>query len=56
MTLSAMRWASGEDADNDGVPDSHAALSDNGVALNFGNEATPEGATVSAGHSASGWR
>jgi hypothetical protein len=35
MTLSAYRWAPGEDANNDGVPDAGANLTDNGLTPNF---------------------
>lgn len=37
-TLTAQRWQAGDDADNDGNPDSDADLSDNGTTPNYGNE------------------
>ena len=40
MTLTAYRWASGEDADNDGVPDSGVNITDNGTTPNFAATAT----------------
>jgi MSHA biogenesis protein MshQ len=35
MTLAAYRWAAGEDADNDGVPDAGVNITDNGATPNF---------------------
>lgn len=35
MTLAAYQWASGEDADNDGVPDAGVNITDNGAVPNF---------------------
>ena len=35
MTVQAYQWASGEDTDNDGVPDAGSNLSDNGTVPNF---------------------
>ena len=38
VTIQAVVWQSGEDTDNNGVPDSGADLTDNAVTPNFGNE------------------
>jgi MSHA biogenesis protein MshQ len=46
--VSAVVWGSGDDANNDGVPDSDAVLVGNAVTTNFGAETTP--ATVSLTH------
>lgn len=35
LTVRAYQWASGEDADNDGVPDASVNISDNGTVPNF---------------------
>ena len=35
MTVAGYRWAGGEDADNDGVPDAGINLADNGLTPNF---------------------
>jgi len=40
MTLRAYQWASGEDADNNGIPDAGANISDNGTVPNFAATAT----------------
>ena len=40
MTLAAYRWAAGEDADNDGVPDAGATITDNGATPNFAANAS----------------
>jgi MSHA biogenesis protein MshQ len=45
--LTAVQWQSGEDANNDGIPDEGADLSDNAATVNFGNEETPETAEIS---------
>lgn len=39
LSLSAVVWDSADDADNDGVPDACADLTDNAITSNFGNEA-----------------
>lgn len=39
-TVSAVRWQAADDADNDGIADSGANLTDNTVTVNFGNEST----------------
>lgn len=46
ITLTAKAWASGEDTNADGVPDNHALLSNNTTTLNFGQEASAEGVTI----------
>ncbi|WP_165840062.1 LamG domain-containing protein [Motiliproteus coralliicola] len=48
-TVTAVLWASGDDSDSDGVPDSGADLSDNGVTANFGQESTAETVTLTQG-------
>ncbi|WP_421865272.1 DUF6701 domain-containing protein [Motiliproteus sp.] len=48
-TVTAVPWASSDDSDNDGVPDSGADLSDNGVTANFGQESTAETVTLTQG-------
>ncbi len=35
MTVAAFQWASGEDADNDGIPDAGVNITDNGTVPNF---------------------
>lgn len=40
MTLGAYRWASGEDADNNGVPDAGVNITDNGLTANFAASTT----------------
>jgi hypothetical protein len=40
MTLTAYQWASGEDANNDGVPDSTANITNNGTTPNYAATAT----------------
>lgn len=40
MTLAAYQWASGEDANNDGVPDAGVNITDNGGVPNFAATAT----------------
>ena len=39
-TVTARRWQAADDADEDGVPDSDANLTDNATTPNFGNEST----------------
>ncbi len=39
-SVSAITWQSADDANNDGVPDAGAVLSDNPVTPNYGNETT----------------
>jgi hypothetical protein len=46
IQLSAVVWAAGDDSDNDGVPDSNQAVSDNALTPNFGQEATAEDVAV----------
>ena len=41
VSLSAVVWNNADDADNNGVPDACADLSDNAITTNFGNETTP---------------
>ena len=45
MTVAAYRWASGEDANNDGIPDAAVNITDNGTVPNFA-------ATAAVGRSA----
>jgi MSHA biogenesis protein MshQ len=40
MQITAVNWALADDANNDGVPDSGANLSDNSATANFGQETT----------------
>lgn len=40
MTVTAYQWASGEDADNDGVPDAGVNITNNGTVPNFAATAT----------------
>jgi len=40
MTVTAYQWASGEDADNDGIPDAGVNISNNGTVPNFAATAT----------------
>lgn len=40
MTVRAYQWAAGEDADNDGIPDAGANITDNGTVPNFAATAT----------------
>ncbi|MCJ8270913.1 MAG: hypothetical protein MJK04_16110, partial [Psychrosphaera sp.] len=47
MTMSAVQWVSGEDTDNNGVPDSGADISDNDPTPNFGQETPAVGVNVS---------
>lgn len=49
MTLSAVQWQTGEDANGDGHPDSSDDLSNNGVTPNFGQETQTEFVTVTTG-------
>ena len=49
MTLTAYQWASGEDANNDGVPDSTANITDNGTTPNFAGTATVSATLNTAG-------
>jgi hypothetical protein len=46
ITVTAVQWVSGEDADDNGVPDSDAVLAGNAATTNFGVESTPATATV----------
>lgn len=48
LTVTAVQWVSGEDANNDGIPDSEAALAGNPATSNFGLESTA--ATVAVTH------
>jgi hypothetical protein len=45
-TVTAVQWKTGDDANNDGVPDSQAQISGNAATLNFGQETSPATATV----------
>jgi MSHA biogenesis protein MshQ len=47
-TLTAVQWKSGDDADNDGVPDSEAQISGNAATPNFGQETAAATATLSS--------
>ncbi|NQZ08960.1 MAG: hypothetical protein HRT35_17535 [Algicola sp.] len=47
MTMSAVQWVSGEDTDNNGVPDSGANISNNALTPNFGQETVAVGVDVS---------
>jgi hypothetical protein len=49
MTLAAYQWASGEDADNDGVPDSNVNITDNGTTPNYAATATVAASANPAG-------
>ncbi|MBY0268725.1 MAG: hypothetical protein K2X06_02485 [Burkholderiales bacterium] len=49
MTLAGYQWASGEDADNDGVPDAGVNITDNGAVANFAATATVASSTNLAG-------
>ncbi len=49
VELSAVVWQSTDDLNNDGVPDIGADLSNNGVTVGFGHEATPEKAKINHG-------
>jgi len=40
--INAVAWASGDDGNDDGVPDSNQAVADNALTPNFGQEATAE--------------
>jgi len=46
MQIRAVNWASADDADSDGVPDSGANLSDNSVTPNFGEESNASAVTL----------
>ena len=46
VTVTAVAWESGDDTNNDGVPDSDAVLSGNAVTTNFGLESTPATVTI----------
>ena len=48
MALTAVQWQSGDDNNNDGIPDSNALISGNATTNNFGNETAPESAEISA--------
>lgn len=41
LTLSAVQWQAADDANNDGIADTGANLTNNTVTKNFGNETTP---------------
>ncbi len=47
VTLTAVAWKSGDDADADGAPDSQAQIAGNSATPNFGLESTPATASVS---------
>lgn len=49
MTLAAYQWASGEDANNDGVPDAGVNITDNGAVPNFVAPATVSSSANLAG-------
>ena len=42
VTVRSVVWQSGDDGDNDGVPDAAVNLTDNALTPNFGNESTTE--------------
>lgn len=44
--ITAVAWASADDADNDGLPDPGANLTDNAVTPNFGQEASAAGVVL----------
>jgi MSHA biogenesis protein MshQ len=46
VTLTAVAWKAGDDANADGVPDSDAQIASNAVTPNFGQESTPATATL----------
>lgn len=46
VTVTAVAWATGEDADNNGVPDSDAVLAGNATTTNFGAETSPATAVL----------
>ncbi|MCW5954587.1 MAG: hypothetical protein KIT69_20235, partial [Propionibacteriaceae bacterium] len=46
VTVTAVAWVAGEDANNDGIPDSDAILAGNATTTNFGAESTPATAAV----------
>src|SRR6185295_16093264 len=47
VTVTAVAWESADDLNNDGVPDSDAALAGNAITSNFGLESTPATVTIS---------
>jgi hypothetical protein len=47
VTLTAVAWKTGDDTNNDGVPDSDAQIATNPATPNFGVESTPAQATLS---------
>jgi len=47
VTLTAVQWKAGDDANADGVPDSDAQIAANAATPNFGQESTPSTATLS---------
>lgn len=47
VTVTAVQWKSGDDADANGVPDSDAQIAANAATPNFGQESTPATATLS---------
>lgn len=38
VNASPVRWVSGEDSNNDGIPDNYASINDNGIAANVSDE------------------
>jgi hypothetical protein len=47
VQLTAVQWKAGDDADNDGVPDSDAQIAANSATPNFGQESSAATATLS---------
>lgn len=47
VTITAVQWKTGDDANSDGVPDTEAQISGNAATPNFGQESTPATATLS---------
>ncbi len=50
-TVTAIAWQLADDGDSDGVPDTGAALYDNSITPNYGNESTAGDYDVRIGHS-----
>ena len=48
VTLTAVQWQAGDDANGDGVPDSDAQIASNPATPNFGQESTPATAVLSS--------
>ena len=46
VTLTAVAWKAGDDANSDGVPDSDSQITSNATTPNFGQESTPATATL----------